>query len=134
MLMPPVSRYMTAKPITIAGTATLGEARRIMQEHQIRHLPVVDGEGRLAGIVSERDLHVIETLGSVELGGLRVEDAMAEEPFVVSGDAALDEVVEVMGERKYGCVVVTDKRGIAGIFTAVDACTALAGLLRRAAA
>lgn len=134
MLMPPVSRYMTTTPITIAGTATLGEARRIMQEHQIRHLPVVDGEGRLAGIVSERDLHVIETLGSVELGGLRVEDAMAEEPFVVSGDTALDEVVEVMGERKYGCVVVTDKRGIAGIFTAVDACIALAGLLRRAAA
>ena len=134
MLMPPVSRYMTAKPVTIVQTATLAEAHRIMREHAIRHLPVVDNAGNLCGIVSQRDLHLLETLSDVDLESVRVEEAMVERPFVVTGDTALDEVVEIMGEHKYGSVVVMGRAGVEGIFTAVDACQAFAQILRRAVA
>lgn len=131
MLMPPVSRYMTSKPVTIERTATLAAAHRLMREHQIRHLPVVDDAGNLCGIVSQRDLHLIETLTDIDPETVRVEEAMVERPFVVTGDAALDEVIEIMGEHKYGSVVVVGKQGIEGIFTAVDACQAFAQILRR---
>ncbi len=134
MLMPPVSRYMTAKPVTILRTATLAEAHRILREHAIRHLPVVDDAGNLCGIVSQRDLHLIETLSDVDPAAVRVEEAMVEHPFIVTGDNALDEVVEIMGEHKYGSVVVMGRSGVEGIFTAVDACRAFTEILRREAA
>lgn len=132
MLMPTISRYMTANPVTIERTASLADAHRVMRAHTIRHLPVLDQAGDLCGIVSERDLHLIETL-DVDIGGALVEDAMAERPFIVTGDTALDEVVEIMAEQKYGSVVIMGKRGIEGIFTAVDACRAFAQILRSAA-
>lgn len=132
MLMPSVSRYMTAKPFTIQRTATLAEAHKLMREHQIRHLPVVDSVGDLCGVVSQRDLHLIETLADADPEKVRVEEAMVERPFIVTSDIALDEVVEIMAEHKYGSVVVMGKQGIEGIFTAVDACQAFAQILRRA--
>src|SRR4051794_420478 len=61
MLMPPISRYMTRQPWTIEPSATLTAAHLLMRRHAIRHLPVVDA-GVLVGIVTERDLHLIETL------------------------------------------------------------------------
>ncbi|MGE0400245.1 MAG: CBS domain-containing protein [Kofleriaceae bacterium] len=129
-----MSRYMTAKPVTIVRTAMLADAHRILREHAIRHLPVVDDAGNLCGIVSQRDLQLIETLSDVDPESVRVEEAMVENPFIVTGDTALDEVVEIMGEHKYGSVVVMGRSGVDGIFTAVDACRALTEILRREAA
>jgi acetoin utilization protein AcuB len=133
MLMPPISRFMTTKPVTIERTATLAEAHASMRERNVRHLPVVDNVGNLCGIVSQRDLYLIETLaGAVDQETVRVEEAMMERPYVVTSDTALDEVVEIMGDHKYGSVVVMGKQGVEGIFTAVDACKAFAEMLRRA--
>lgn len=132
--MPPVSRYMTTKPITIDSSATLAEAHRIMRERKIRHLPVVDGARHLCGIVSQRDLHLIETLSYVDPETVRVAEAMIERPFTVTANTALDEVIEIMADRKYGSVVVMGSHGIEGIFTAVDACQAFVQILRREAA
>ena len=130
MLMPPVSRYMTNHPWSIDRTATLADAHRQMREHAVRHLPVMD-HGTLCGIVSDRDLRLIEAVVGAEPDATLVEDAMTERPFVVTSDTSVDEVVEIMGEKKYGSVVVMGRDGIEGIFTAVDACRALAQILRR---
>jgi acetoin utilization protein AcuB len=134
MLMPAVSRYMTPKPVTITQTATIADAHRSMREHGIRHLPVLDAAGNLCGIVSQRDLHLIETLSDVDPASVRVEEAMEKRTFVVTGDTALDEVVEIMAEHKYGSVVIAGRQGVEGIFTAVDACRALVQILQREAA
>lgn len=132
MLMPSISRYMTSQPVTIERSASLGVAHRMMREHRIRHLPVVDTDGNLCGIVSQRDLYLIETLAEPELEKTPVEDAMETRTFVVTSDMPLDEVAEIMSEQKYGCAIVAGKKGVEGIFTAVDACTTLAQVLRRA--
>lgn len=50
------SELMTSPPITVPVTATLPEAARMMQERNVRRLVVVDGAGRIAGIVSRSDL------------------------------------------------------------------------------
>ncbi|MBX3160442.1 MAG: CBS domain-containing protein [Deltaproteobacteria bacterium] len=131
MRLPAVSAYMTANPYTIDRRATLAEARRVMQEHNIRHLPVLD-RGDLCGVISDRDLRLYEGAGSNPDEAL-VNAAMSESPFIVTSDTALDEVVEIMGEQKYGSVVVMGHNGVEGIFTAVDACRALAEVLRAAA-
>jgi acetoin utilization protein AcuB len=132
MMMPSVSRYMTRQVWTVAKTASLADAHQIMREHEIRHLPVVD-RGELVGVVSRGDLHLLETLSDAPLAGVKVEEAMTARPFVVTGDAPLDEVVEIMGSHRYGSAIVMGHDGVEGIFTTVDACRALVEVLQREA-
>jgi acetoin utilization protein AcuB len=132
MLMPSVSRYMTAQPWTIERTASLRDAEQMMRDHRIRHLPVVD-DGELVGVVSERDLKALASRPGVDATAARVAEAMIERPFVVTSDAALDEVATIMSEQKYGSVIVMGHDGVEGIFTAVDACRVLAEVLQRVA-
>lgn len=130
MLMPPVSRYMSAQPHTVPRATTLRQAHRLMREHDIRHLPIVE-DGELVGVVSERDLHLCETIPDVDLDDTFLDEAMTEHPFVVTGDTALDEVVDIMAEKKYGSAIIMGRDGVEGVFTSVDACRVLAELLRR---
>ncbi len=133
MLMPRLSRYMTPRPWSIARTATMADAHRLMREHAIRHLPVVDGE-RVVGLVSMRDLHLLETLPGVVPEEVAVEDAMSTDLFVASEDDDLADIAERMAEARLGSAVVVGNAGLVGIFTAVDGLRALADILRRQAA
>jgi len=131
--MPSISRYMTPQPWTIGRKASLADAHRVMRDHQIRHLPVLD-DGRLVGIVSQGDLHLLETIAEFSLDSVEVAEAMTPNPCIVTGDTALDEVVEIMADQKYGSVIVMGRDGVEGIFTTIDACRALADVLQRGAA
>ncbi len=129
MLIPPISRYMTAQPWTIASDQSLLDAHALMHEHGIRHLPVVD-HGKLVGIVSDRDLRIAEAVGGSYLA--RLADTMTDPVFAVTPATPVDEVVRTMSERKYGAAVITRNDGsIDGIFTMVDACRAFADVLDR---
>lgn len=125
-----VQRYMTPSPVTIAADRTLADAHQLMRERGIRHLPVLDGQ-RLAGVVSQRDLYLIETLRGVDASAETVAEAMTAEPYVVSPDAPLEEVAREMASHKYGSAVVVERGSVVGMFTTVDALRALASLLRR---
>lgn len=122
---------MTAQPWTVDRKTSVREAHQLMQEHGVRHLPVVD-DGELVGIVSERDLHLIESLADA-LVAVPVERVMREHPFVVTSDTALDEVALIMAHGKYGSAIILGHDGVEGIFTTVDACRALSDLLVRSA-
>ena len=130
MLMPPIARYMTRQPWTIRRDATLSDAHAMMRRQGVRHLPVLE-QGRLAGLVTQSDLHLLETLPDVDPDHVLVEDAMTEDVFVASPEDELADVVERMVHDKYGAVVVTSAKGVEGIFTAIDAMQVLAELLRR---
>lgn len=133
MLMPTISRYMTTQPWTIRSDAKLAQAHQLMREHQIRHLPVLEAS-KLVGIVSERDVQLFDRLADLD-PDVTVEDAMTVDVYAVTGDDAVDEIVEKMAERKYGAVVVMNRRGmVEGIFTTVDGMRVLADVLRRATA
>jgi acetoin utilization protein AcuB len=129
--MPPISRYMTRQPWTIERSATLTAAHQLMRAHGIRHLPVLDA-GKLIGIVSERDLHLIETLPDADPDEVQVEDAMTDQVYIAGPLDEVAEVVERMSEQKIGSVIVMDDAHIEGIFTSIDALQVLASLLRRA--
>jgi acetoin utilization protein AcuB len=123
---------MKRQPWTIRKDAKMSQAHQLMREHQIRHLPVLEA-GKLVGIVSERDLHLIETLPDSDPDEVTVEDAMIEDVYVVAPDDPVDAIVETMSAHKYGSAVVVNRRGaVEGIFTTVDALQVLADVLRRA--
>ena len=56
---------------------------------------------------------------------------MTAHPFVVTGDAPLDEVADIMATKKYGSAIVAGREGVEGIFTTTDACRALVSILQR---
>lgn len=127
--IPKIQKYMTTVPICIGRTDTIAEAHKVMRAHDIRHLPVVEGE-KLAGIVTQRDLHLIETLKDVDAEKVMVEDAMTTNLYTVSPDAPLDEVVAEMAEQKYGSAVVVQNHKVVGVFTTIDAMLAFSDLLK----
>ena len=130
MLMPPISRYMTRQPWTIDRGATLTAAHQVMRSHAIRHLPVMDA-GKLVGIVSERDLHLIETLPDADPDEVTVDDAMTEAVYVAAPTDEVSAVVDRMAARKLGSVVVMHDHSVEGIFTSIDALQVLSHVLRR---
>jgi acetoin utilization protein AcuB len=133
MLMPRVSRFMSLDPVTIGPAEPMAVAHRLMRDRKLRHLPVVE-HGRLVGIVSDRDLHLLESLRDVNPAEVTVGEAMTADVYAVPPDTALDEVASEMMERKLGSVVIVGPMGIEGIFTAVDALRALVDVLAREAA
>jgi acetoin utilization protein AcuB len=126
--IPPVRKYMTTTPHTVRPDMTLAEVHKIMRQHNIRHLPVLEG-GALIGLVSERDLRLVEAFKDVDPEKVPVSDAMSTEVYTISPDSALDGVARTMAAKKYGSAVVMDNGKVVGVFTAVDGLEALAELL-----
>lgn len=126
--IPQVSKYMSTAPHTARPSLTLAQAMKLMKEHQIRHLPILDGN-QLVGILSERDIRMVESFKGVDATKVLVEDAMEQNVYVVPPGAPLDQVVSEMASKKYGSAVVMQNLNVVGIFTAVDAMSALSELL-----
>jgi acetoin utilization protein AcuB len=123
-----VGDHMTPAPVCIPLEADLDQAVKLMQQHGIRHLPVMDGED-LTGVVTDRDLAMIESLLPDEWQGICVAEAMTPEPYSVTPDAPLWEVAKHMAREKFGCAVVTDEQGaVVGLFTTTDALRVLSDL------
>lgn len=122
-----VQDHMTPCPQTIGRDQTLALAARLFREHRIRHLPVLVG-GRLVGMLSERDVALVETLGNVDPAKEQVESAMSQDCYTVGPDDDLGEVAAHMAQHKYGSAVVTDNNKVIGVLTTVDVCRALAKL------
>jgi acetoin utilization protein AcuB len=117
-----VADYMTRSPHTVGADQPISFARRLMQQHRIRHLPVLRA-GTLVGMVSDRDLALGESLHPAEA---RVEEVMTPDPYAIAPSTALEWVAVDMAERKYGSVIVVDHNRVVGVFTSIDALRALA--------
>ena len=126
--IPTIQKYMTTTPHSIGAEQPLARAHEMLREHRIRHLPVLRG-GQLVGMLTQRDLALIETLKDVDAHTVSVEDAMSTDLYTVAPSTPLDAVVGEMAEKKYGSAVILDNHHVVGIFTTVDACNALVDLL-----
>lgn len=123
-----IAERMTRTPHLIGAEQSMTAAHEMMRSNGIRHLPVLHG-GKLVGLVSQRDLHFIESLRDVDPDEVRVEEAMTQDVYTVTPRTPLKEVVSEMAERKLGSAVVVEGSKVVGVFTTVDALDTLAGLL-----
>jgi CBS domain-containing protein len=134
----PVERWMRQPVVTIGVDTPVREAVRLMRERGIRHLPVLDGDGRLIGIVTDRDLrHVIFAValgrvGEDSEGGddLPVREVMTWGVVTVAPTADLRAAIAVMRERRLGALPVVEAGHVVGILTERDLLDALQALLR----
>lgn len=119
---------MTKSPHTIGIKLRLTDAKRVMDEHSIRHLPVLEG-GALVGILSDRDVQMISALSQVDMSDVSVEEAMSQVPFTVSPGTSLLTAVRHMAKKKLGSAVVVENDKVVGVFTTTDGMRVLADLL-----
>lgn len=119
-----IGELMTPCPVAIRPEQSLAFAHELMRSHGVRHLPVVE-EGRVVGVVSQGDLRLLESIGEVEVDKVPVEEAMVQRPYMVWADTPVSEVLGHMLEQRLGSALVMDRKGLAGIFTSVDAMVAL---------
>jgi len=136
-----VRNWMTPNPITITPQTTMPEAHRLMNEHNVRRLPVVN-KGKLVGIVTRGDVREAQasdatTLSVYELNYLLdqvpAKEFMAYEPITVSADAPIGEAARRMLQHKIGGLPVVEYGELVGIITETDLCRMLILQLESAA-
>ncbi|WP_394844160.1 CBS domain-containing protein [Pendulispora brunnea] len=130
-----VTEIMTQNPRTVHPTDAIGDAVDALQSLNIRHLPVVDDEGSLVGILSDRDLGpVMRALTAdaevedsvVPLSNRCVADFMTSAVISVDLDAEIEEAVDRMLYERVGAVPVVDGDSkVVGIVSYVDVLRAL---------
>jgi CBS domain-containing protein len=126
--IPFIKSVMTPFPHSIEKAATLADADRLMREHDIHHLPVMDG-GTLVSVIGARELeHAMETAGVAGPG--IVADLCRGDAYTVDLKDPLDEVLSEMADRHADAAVVLKDGKLAGIFTYSDACRTFSSFLR----
>ena len=129
--MPVLKTAMTPFPYSVGLDASFDEASELMGHHNVRHLPVTR-EHRVIGVITDRDMtsamHV--RVQSNDGGDLRVSDLYMTDPYIVSMDEPIENVLLTMAERHIGSAIVTKAGKLVGIFTSVDACRIFGEYLR----
>lgn len=123
-----VEEFTTPCVHVLSPENTVQQAGQIMSKNRIRHLPVLDSNKKLLGIVSERDLYSSYKLNSD--GKALVQTIMKKKPYCVPSQTKIYEVALNMSENKYGSAIVLYEDDSLGIFTSTDALNALIEVVR----
>ncbi len=137
-----VKDWMTEATVNVTSDASVIVAAELLRRKNIRQLPVIDADGELVGIVSDRDIR--DAMPSKYLPGdhavgqglaaLTVENIMALDPLTTSPDVTMESVADILMRNKFGALPVLDEDGLlVGIITQADvfkylcACTGVSG-------
>lgn len=134
----PVRDCMHHDPVVVRGDVPIAVAVHLLRTRKIRHLPVVDADGRLVGIVTDRDLRqvlfdpsIVEAPddAALTLAALTVREIMTWGVISVGPDTDLRAAARLMRERKIGALPVTDDGVVVGILTETDVLAVIDTLL-----
>lgn len=122
-----VHECMMVDPITVSPETTYAEAFRLLRIKRLPALPVVDDEGKLVGIVTERDLLDFKpvTLRGVHIIGshsslLGIETAMTKQVITVSESRLLEDAVQILVDNKVDSLLVMRENLVVGIVTQIE--------------
>jgi acetoin utilization protein AcuB len=110
-----VREVMTREVLTIGPETPCDKARRLIDEHRLRHLPVVAG-GRLVGMVSDRDVRSAAVQSSGAIAG-RI---MTPDPVTVTPETRIEHAARLMLDGRFGSLPVADVSTLVGIVTYID--------------
>jgi len=120
-----VEEIMNDKPYTLAPTNTVQEALKLMREKKVRHLPVVDEERHVLGVITERDIKEVlpsslQDEPNSPIFNAKVEDIMVKDPLIGHPLDFVEEVALTFYESKIGCLPIVSGGKLVGIVTTTD--------------
>ncbi len=125
-----IREWMTKNVITVTPETSMLKASKLMKDHDIRRLPVLNGDGRVIGIVSDRDIKAASpskatTLDAHELyyllSELKIKDVMTPDPVVVHDNDTIEKAALLLEQKNFGGLpVVSDTGNLVGIITVHD--------------
>lgn len=124
-----VKDIMKQPVLTLGRNDRLSVAEDLLQQERIRHIPVLDDDGKLCGIVTQRDLFRGALLRALGYGSrladklfesLPVKEAMTDEVISTSPETPVSDAARLLLEHKIGCLPVTDNGKLVGIVTETD--------------
>ena len=133
-----VKDEMSTHPITILPDQPLVEAKRLMKENNIRHLPVVSEKGELVGLITRTTLNEampskLTTLSiweiNYELNKIKVRQAMLRDLDTTTEEVPIEKAARIMLEKKIGCLPVVRGKRLVGIITDIDLMRTMVELL-----
>ncbi len=126
----PLKEIMVTKVITVRADEAFSHVEEKLRVNKIRHLPVVDKDNKLIGIITERDLYKAVSPRHTEdglvydksqLDSFVLKRYMTENPLTLKPESPISEAVNLMATRKYGCIPIIYTDGaLAGIVTQID--------------
>ena len=124
-----VGRKMTTRIVTVTPETTIVKARDLLREHNIKQVPVVNKQGQLVGILTDRDIRSAwaspaTTLSIYELTyvlqKLNVESIMVKNVITTTPDATIERAAKIMHDHKIGSLPVVEGDKVVGIITSTD--------------
>ncbi|WP_319541552.1 CBS domain-containing protein [uncultured Pseudodesulfovibrio sp.] len=125
-----VANWMTKDVVTITPDRSMMKASKIMKDKSISRVPVVDDEGRIVGIISDRDIKDASpskatTLDMHELyyllSEIKIQDIMTKKPMTIRSDETVEKAAVLMLEGNFGGLPVVDENNVVvGIITDTD--------------
>jgi|SRR5699024_1216201 len=124
----PVSQIMTKKLITVKATQSLYDAERLLNKHNIRHLPVVNNKS-IVGIISRSDLLRIsfsdldendENVVPIIYEMFTIPQVMTRVPITIEITSTIKEAAEILSRQSFHSIPVVDKGELVGIVTTTD--------------
>ncbi len=124
-----VKNRMTKNPYTVTPDTPLADARDLIKREKVDIVPVVDGKGRLAGVITEKDVLYASpsnctTLDVFEIHTLfakmKVADVMEKDPLTVTADMHVEDAARIIQEKDVSGVCVLEGNLLVGIITESD--------------
>ncbi len=122
-----VKHWMASKVVSIHKEASIQEALSVMKQVSIRHLPVVGQDRNLIGWVTDADLRGVLIASMLE--ELTLADVMIRKPITADPDMSMDEVAQIVLEKRIGGLPVVEKGKLVGVITVVDVLSAFITLM-----
>ncbi len=114
-------RIMAAKVTTAGPESTIEEAAVILRDNDIGILPVVEGEGKLVGLVTDRDIVIRAVASGTDITSTPVSEIMTRELFTATPDDFVFGVMRTMGEKQVRRIPIVDADGVlVGIVSLAD--------------
>ena len=126
----PLKDTMVTKVITVQVNEPFSYVEEKFRKNRIRHLPVVDEDNKLAGIITQQDLYRAapsrrteegDSFDETQLDSLILKHFMTPDPLALTPNSTLAQAIEIMATLKYGCIpIVAADKTLVGIVTQID--------------
>lgn len=137
----PVKEFMTPNPVTLNIDEPFCKVAEVFQKRNIRHLPIVNSQGVLMGVMSQRDFNRIAApelspsgeyiYNMEELATYVLKQHIINPAVTLKENDTLEVAIALMAEKKLGCIpIVDDTCHVVGIITAIDGLKLLLKLIR----